>query len=261
MRNLRPDIYIAAIGRSGSTMLCNLLTCAPERVVFIEPKFHSPPYRALLAPQLAQYGMEISQTAEKQVEGLDPLARLNHLLGPHLRPIKWGFKEVQCSEHQRVLEVFAPKHILVNVRNIFNVALSFMEKHRRQGNEARFSPAWVQEHCLRESLGLVDFCTALAQQGQSYTLVRYEDFTRDPAERAALEKALGWSLGQDANPFLEGFNRGFEARRHQGRAFREPTLAERGLPDDLVKHAQEIEEQCAAYQRFFGYNPSPEAPR
>lgn len=255
MGNLRPDLYIAAIGRSGSTMLCNTLTRAPEQIIFIEPKFHTPPYRALLAPQLAQYGFEISPAAEQQAEGLGPAARLSHLLGPHLRPIKWGFKEVQCSEHQRVLDLFAPKHILINVRHIFNVALSFMEKHRRQGNEDRFPPAWVQDYCLRESRGLVQFCEALTKRGQSYTIVRYEDFTQDPACRAALEQTLGWRFGENANQFLEGFNRGFEAQRHQDRPFREPTLAERGLPEDLVKHAQEIEALCADYQRFFGYLP------
>lgn len=239
-------------------MLCNTLTHAPEQIIFIEPKFHTPPYRTLLAPQLAQYGFKISDSTEKQSEGLAPLKRLAHLLGPQLRQIKWGFKEVQCSEHQRVLEVFAPKHILINVRHIFNVALSFMEKHRRQGNEARFSPAWVQAYCVRESRGLVEFCVALAERGQSYTIVRYEDFTQDPHYRAGLEKTLGWRFGENANPFLEEFNRGFEAHRHQGRPFREPTLAERGLSKDLVQKAQEIEALCAEYQRFFGYSSSGE---
>ncbi len=239
-------------------MLCNILTHAPEQIIFIEPKFHTPPYRTLLAPQLAQYGFKISDSAKKQSKGMVPLKRLDHLLGLQLRQIKWGFKEVQCSEHQRVLEVFAPKHIVINVRHIFNVALSFMEKHRRQSNEDRFPPAWVQDYCLRESRGLVQFCETLAAGGQSHTIVRYEDFTQDPHCRTGLAKTLGWRFGENANLFLEGFNRGFEAHRHQNRPFREPTLAERGLPRDLVQKAQDIEALCAEYQRFFGYPPAGE---
>jgi len=257
---LTPDLYIAAIGRSGSTMLCNMLTRAPEQIIFIEPKFHTPPYRSLLAPQLATFGMEISDARQKQARGLAPIAMLDHLLGPHLRPIKWGFKEVQCSEHHKVLTQFAPAHILINTRHIFNVALSFMEKHRRQGNQARFSPAWVRDYCERESQGLVQFCQHLSHIGQPHTLVRYEDLTEDANFRPALEKSLNWTFGTEADRFLQGFNRGFEASRHQGRAFKAPTLAERGLPDELVKLAADIETRCAEYQTFFGYSPLKDQP-
>ena len=253
MGRLTPDIYIAAIGRSGSTMLCNVLTKEPDQILFIEPGFHTPPYRGMLARQLAQYGMEIPEEVQEQARGLAPLPMLEHLLGAHLRPIKWGFKEVQCSEHQRVLELFNPAHILISTRHIFNVALSFMEKHRRQGNEDRFPPSWVLDYCLRESRGLVKFCQKLTKLGHIYTVVRYEDFTVNAQFRAALESTLNWEIGAQADRFLEGFNRGFERDRHQGREFREPTLEERDLPADLVKLAQEIETRCHEYQQYFGY--------
>lgn len=256
MDNLRPDLYIAAIGRSGSTMLCNVLTCEPDQIVFIEPKFHTPPYRNMLMPQLLQYGMEISENQHKQAQGLAPLAMLDRLLGPQLRPIKWGFKEVQCSEHQRVLEAFDPTHILVSVRNIFNITLSFMEKHRRQGNEDLFPPSWVLDYCLRESLGLVQFCQHLSVTGHSFSIVRYEDFTQNPHFRATLEKALGWKFGDKSDRFMDGFNRTFEARRHKGRGFREPSVAERNLTQEHVGLARAIETRCAEYQHYFGYDTS-----
>jgi len=253
MGALKPDLYIAAIGRSGSTMLCNMLTSEPAQIIFIEPKFHTPPYRTLLAPQLAQYGMEISEQQQKQAHGLAPLAMVDHLLGAHLRQIKWGFKEVQCSEHQKVLDLFAPAHILINTRHIFNVALSFLEKHRRQGNEARFPPAWVRDYCERETQGLVRFCQHLTHIKHPHSIVRYEDFAGDADYLTTLGKPLNWALSTKPSRFFQGLNRGFETSRHQGRIFREPTLAERGLPDDLVKLAQDIEARCTVYQQFFGY--------
>jgi hypothetical protein len=229
-----------------------MLTREPDHIIFIEPKFHTPPYRSMLAPQLLRYGMK----AREDRPGLAPPALLDHMLGEYLRPIKWGFKEVQCSEHRRVHEVFRPKHIVVNVRDIFGIALSFLEKHRRQGNQDRFPPAWVREYCLRESRGMVAFCEDLSRRGHAFTVVRYEDFTGDAGYRDALEKSLSWKFGTGADRFLAGFDREFEVSRHQGRAFREPTIAERDLPPDLVDLAREIETRCAGYQRFFGYCPA-----
>jgi len=235
-------------------MLCNILTRQPEQIVFIEPKFHTPPYRKMLTPQLLQFGMEISESRYKQAQGLAPIAMLDQLLGAQLRPIKWGFKEVQCSEHQRVLEVFNPAHILVSVRHIFSIALSFMEKHRRQGNEGQYPPAWVLDYCVQESLGLVLFCQHLSAIGHPFSVVRYEDFTQDPHFRAALERSLGWKFGDKPMRFLDGFNRGFEANRHEGRRFREPSIAERNLTSEHVGLANDIEIRCAGYQRYFGYD-------
>ncbi len=253
MNQLKPDVYIAAIGRSGSTMLCNILTREPDQIMFVEPKFHAPPYRNILKPQLAQYGMEFDESEMAAIQDLPPDEVLETLLGAHLRSVKWGFKEVQCSEHRQVLDLFAPAHILVNVRHIFNVALSFIEKHRRQGNEDRFPLSWVREYCLRETQGLVEFCQELAQRGIAYRVVRYEDFMADPQERKALGEYLGWTYGGIPDRFLNDLNRGFEARRHAMDGFRETPLADRGLSGQEIRYAREIEAQCAQYQAFFGY--------
>jgi len=254
MSKLRPDIYIAAIGRSGSTMLCNILTREPDQIVFIEPKFHTPPYRTILKPQLAQYGMELDDSEMTTVQGLPADQALDTLLGAHLRPIKWGFKEVQCSEHRQVVELFSPTHILVNVRHIFNISLSFFEKHRQQGNQDRFPPSWVREYCLRETKGLVRFCQGLAQQGISYRVVRYEDFMTKPLARKALGDHLGWDYGENTDRFLNDFDRGFETRRHATGSFKETSLKDRNLPEQEIHLAREIEGQCGEYQSFFGYD-------
>jgi len=253
MDQLKPDIYIAAIGRSGSTMLCNILTREPDQIMFIEPKFHTPPYRNILKPQLAQYGMEFDESKMAAVQDLPPDQVLETLLGAHLRPIKWGFKEVQCSEHRRVVDLFAPTNILVNVRHIFNIALSFFEKHRRQDNQDRFPASWVRDYCLRETQGLVGFCQDLAQQRIAYRVVRYEDFMTDPQERKALGDHLGWHYGESPDRFLTNLDRGFEVRRHAAGRFRETSLADRGSSALEIRYACEIEELCAQYQAFFGY--------
>src|SRR4051812_22329475 len=47
-----PDFYVAAIGRSGSTLLCNWLASPPQRLVFLEPFFLRPENSRLLRIQL-----------------------------------------------------------------------------------------------------------------------------------------------------------------------------------------------------------------
>jgi len=55
-----PDFYIAAIGRSGSTMLSNWLCRPPQQLVFVEPFFLRPSNPRLLRIQLRDFGMAVS---------------------------------------------------------------------------------------------------------------------------------------------------------------------------------------------------------
>ncbi len=256
MCDLRPDIYIAAMGRSGSTMLCNALTHPPEQIVFIEPGFHTPPYRNMLKPQLTKYGMQLAETDGKET-GRPPNAELNARLGADLRNIKWGFKEVQCSEHAKVLKVFNPKHVLVNVRHIRNVALSFLEKHQRQNNEAHFPPSWVEAYCLRESRDLVALCKLMDRAGQEWSLVRYEDFTRSQSFRAQLAQDVGWKIGGQNDQFFGDFNRSYEANRHNQAVFHETQVAQRNLSMEKQEIAVKIEAESGEYQEYFGYKKQP----
>jgi len=49
-----PDFYVAAIGRSGSTMLCNWLSRPPAQLVFVEPFFTRARNPELLRIQLEE---------------------------------------------------------------------------------------------------------------------------------------------------------------------------------------------------------------
>ncbi|WP_205480829.1 hypothetical protein [Sphingomonas arenae] len=249
----RPDFYIAAIGRSGSTALCNWLTSPPSELVFSEPSFTRLRNPRLLPIQLAAFGMPASDE-ELAFADPSPIARFQRLMAPRLEGKRWALKEVLCEEHALVLDMFAPPRVLLTVRDIHDIALSFFEKHRIQDNLNRFSDQWVKDYCVRESAGLVAFRNFLEIRGIPHYVIRYEELTRSPDVRRSVASFVGWRGDGRVDSNFAEFDRGFEALRH-GPAFsgRLRSRGERALRTEECRLAERIVECCSAYQRAFGY--------
>lgn len=250
----RPDFYLAAMGRSGSTMICNWLTDPPEQLVFSEPFFLQPRNPRLLRIQLANFGMAIPDQ-EWAAEDTCARARFERLMAPRLRGLRWGVKEVLASEHDRCIEQLAPRRVLISVRHIGDVALSFFEKHRTQRNLDRFSDEWVVNYCLREAKALVELREQLREASVPHQVIRYEDFIGSDVSREGLADFLGWRGGGPTDRHLEEFDRGFEVERH-GPSICSLSRArgERGLDASQLAAASFIEENCSEYQQAFGYS-------
>lgn len=249
----QPDVYIAAIGRSGSTMLCNWLSRPPDQLMFVEPFFTRSENPRLLRIQLEDFGMPASE-GEWSAVAAALEQRFGKLMGPRLAGRRWGFKEVLADEHQRVLAAFRPRRVLFSVRDIADVALSFFEKHRLQDNLERFSDDWVADYCMRETAGLLSFGELVTGREIPSRVVRYEDFTRSIAEQAAVAEFVGWEAGGRTDAHLERFDRGFETERHGARVSSDSRLPnDRPLDDGLRQRAAAIAAACADYQHAFGY--------
>lgn len=249
-----PDFYIAAIGRSGSTMLANWLSHPPERIVFNEPFFLRPTNSRLLRIQLRNLGMPVADS-EWAAADEAPLERFRRLMGPRLRGRRWAAKEVLCEEHLAMTRAFAPPRVLVTVRDIVDVALSFFEKHRLQDNLDRFGDDWVVDYCLRESEGMIAYLAVLETAGIPFRVTRYEDFTASPQERSRVSDHVGWPGGGDVGANLADFDRGFEIERYGNRVGAgESGRQSRAITDQCHRAAAAIGERCAAYQRHFGYS-------
>lgn len=248
-----PDFYIAAMGRSGSTMICNWLTHPPEQLVFIEPSFLEVENPRLLRIQLANFGMPASdeEWAPRDESGAQRFARL---MAPRLKGRRWAIKEVLCSQHRSVVERLTPGRIIISVRNIRDVALSFFEKHRQQDNLHRFSDDWVADYCRREAGGLIKLRDELTKRRIAYDVIRYEDFTQSAQSRASFSSFVGWQGDGDVVAHLKEFDREFEVNRH-GSAVSASLRREneRLLASEQIGLAQAIEGQCTDYQLAFGY--------
>ena len=249
----RPDFYLAAMGRSGSTMMCNWLTIPPDQLVFIEPSFLDLPNTRLLRIQLTNFGMAVSDT-EWNMPDRSAAERFERLISPRLAGKSWGLKEVLCSQHRPVIAQMAPGRVVISVRHILDVALSFFEKHRAQDNLHRFSDDWVADYCLRESAGLIELQQQLQSSSIPMTAIRYEDFTQSEQARRDLACFLGWNGGGNTDMHLDHFERWFEVDRHgKGVSSRLRERGERELDASQLALAHSIEEKCAEYQRAFGY--------
>jgi len=249
----RPDFYFAGMGRSGSTMVCNWLTRPPDQLVFIEPSFLDVGNTRLLRIQLANFGLAANDD-EWDRQDASAAARFERLMAPRLSGRRWALKEVLSSEHGSAIDRLAPRRVLISVRNIFDVALSFFEKHRAQDNLHRFDDDWVADYCLQESAGLLALQRQLQSRSVPCAVIRYEDFTRSEESRNDLSAFLGWQGGGATDMHLDQFDRSFEVERHGGAvSARLRERSERNLGEDELALAHSIEERCSEYQRQFGY--------
>lgn len=251
---MQADLYIAALGRSGSTMLTNMLTRVPDHLMFNEPRFHAPPYRGVLQAQLDRFKITLGNVADIDPKTMAPDIYLKRLLGPHLAQSRWGMKEVLCSEHAANMSLFSPKYVILSVRHIFDVAVSFFEKHRRQGNDHIFTPDWVEAYCQRETSGLILLHKNLCANNHPVLVVRYEDLTQDAqACLSPLVKDWAWPITGHATTGFASLNRGFEVDRHGAKPNVPVSLEMRELPDDLLERASLIQNLCHGYLQYFGY--------
>lgn len=250
---LRPDFYIAAMGRSGSTMIANWLTVPPDQLVLIEPFLFSLNNPRMLRIQLENLDLAASDE-EWDFPDVTWQDRFRRLFVPRLSDVRWAFKEVLGLEHARVIDSFAPSRVVVTVRDIRDIAASFFEKHRIQNNLDRFSHDWVQDYCLRETRDITQLCRRLDQRGISWRAVRYEDFTASAGTRDELCRFLEWQGGGDVGRHLDRLDRGFETDRH-GTTInsRRREWSDRVLGANERRLAEEIAAQCEEYQSFFGY--------
>lgn len=234
-------------------MLSNWLTRPPRQIVFMEPFFLRPKNSRLLRIQLRSLGMPATD-AEWSAADASPLDRFARLMGPRLQGRHWAAKEVLCAEHVAMTKVFAPPRVLVTVRNIVDVALSFFEKHRLQDNLHRFGDDWVAQYCERECAGILDYLALLDRQAIPFKVARYEGFTVSADERASICDFLGWEGGGDVGANLDSFGRSFEVERHGSSVGSAPQARDKRLLEQKsVTSALQIAERCEAFQREFGY--------
>ena len=252
---MTPALYIAAMGRSGSTALANWLTRPQDRqAVFIEPEFLARRMTEKLPAQFAALGLPAPASSPPPRDAASLRDWMEEALPASLKGWKWGFKEVLGELHERCLTELQPGFILVTVRDIRDIFLSFVEKHRLQNNEDRFPVSWSFDYCLGESARMTDFAARLEREGRPHMVVRYEDFVASERLRGEIEQATGWRGGGDTSRHLALYGREFEARRHPaGVSARSTSAAERRLPRGARRAAEELAGRCQPYMRRFGY--------
>lgn len=245
------DVYIAAIARSGSTLICGLLTYPPDHLCLVEPWFIWGMRGQACFRQLQRFGLRITErdwlTALFPREKASFVRRYGSFIAPHLASVrKWGAKEVRPEFHLPTIETINPRFVLVLVRDIRDVVRSLARKQAAEGMDESESTAWISGYCTAAAPCLL----RLRSRPRSIT-VRYEDFVASEAARADLGGRLDWPLVGRVNADFDLFGRGSEAAAHRGRV----SPAVHPQSSEWVEAlAEEMHARCADYQGAFCYD-------
>ncbi len=204
-------VYIAALPRSGSTMLANLLSSPPDRWVLVEPGLHTPRLSPSLAVQINRFRAASATPPHRPLAVDAPRRLLVKNLAELLGTLSaWGLKEVG-SDHRSVIAYARPAKTIILVRDIRDALLSLLEKHDQPGRH--WESASLMAH-------LAECCAALIRLSQekdaTTRIYRYEDLVSSASERQTLSDWLSWPLNGDTTRNLDLYNRQYEAVRHQG---------------------------------------------
>ncbi|MDX9911775.1 MAG: sulfotransferase [Phycisphaerales bacterium] len=247
------DLFIAGLPRAGTTMLANLLTAPPERLVLVEPGLTRGDPGAHLPMQFEEFPDCPSPEHMLRRGDESSEAHFWRVWGPIICGLRsWGVKEVNPLGYDDLLAKYQPRRVIVLVRDIRDAALSLAEKHTRSPIPGK-GMDWATQRLIDASHALLRVRSAVPSD--RVRVVRYEDFVRDPAERAALESWLDWPLAGRPDRHMESFGRAWEIERHAGQVSdRSVDRRSREPSEDARRYASEVVEQLAEFQRTFGYS-------
>jgi hypothetical protein len=265
-------VYIAALRRSGSTVLAESLTRPPHAFMFLEPRLARGQFRIRDddAAQFQQHGIDLRAFRERHASRASLFARLwhrrpypslldafRHELVPQLARYvsQIGVKEIFHEGWSRYLEQFPQMRVVVTARDPRDIYLSLCDRTARgHGSwQGPCTPQAVSKHLLEE------FRHQQEMTGKAECLlIRYEDLCTKPEIyekiKAFVESPIP-DMGEvgaftAGNPLRRG-----ESQLHGGRISSKQVARWRIESDpDRAQRAQETFDRMEQYCRFWGYN-------
>ena len=214
------DVFIASHGRSGSTLLADLLTTPPHRLVLVEPRV------AVLGSHVREQfvraglptpgGEEAWDTRLNQSED-EAGERLAALFGPGLdRLERWGVKEVAPFWFLPSIRVFRPRKIVLLARNLAQASASLFVKNRAAAGTKQWrTEDWMLDRFCEAIEGLEGIARQTPEGRCRW--VTYEDLVTSPDARDELSRWLGWPLDGTPGTRLDLYGRDNENERHGAR--------------------------------------------
>lgn len=243
------DVLIFGMMRSGTTLLSNLMTTAPNQMVLIEPGITRGDMGHHVKRQLDQFGDACSD--QEWTTLADPIARFEQLAKPVINGAKWGVKEVNPAGIRQLIARYQPKKVLLVVRDIRDVMVSAVEKVERLGSD--LTDDWL----LQRAEETYDCLLRLEQSlpAASVRILHYETFVKSDAYRQTMADWLGFSLTGDAGQRLGLYGRAYEAERHAG-AIGTQSLKHHQRPTSPRQAAMVLRAlaRLGGYQAHYGYS-------
>jgi hypothetical protein len=209
-----PDVFIAALGRSGSTMLANRLTTPPDRWVLIQPRFANASTGSDLFSQAVLFDDTLG-TPPSRSEGESHYEAVERVFAPALNRLsRWGLKEVRHDLYQPTIDLLSPRQVIVLVRDLRDVAVSLLEKMSSDG-DSQYDHAWLRKYLTDTPAAIVELLKTA--DANATKLVRYEDLVADSTTSDQLAEWLDWPLdGQPDRGLRQVYRRDREVDLHGG---------------------------------------------
>jgi hypothetical protein len=227
----RPDVVLAGVPKSGTSMLCNAMTVAGRTVVLYEPT------RGRFRAERLQ-----AQAASLGYHG-------HNILGWARKHEKWGVKEVLANPIRKALD-WGPERVVLLVRDLRHVALSTFETNQRI--------PWDLDYRRRRLIDTARMVMELASEcpQKNLFICNYEEFVSKPEYREAFRLDLNWPTldGDVARGLSTWLERPHEAARHGGRITPNSVSYRRTCHDpEPERFADEIMLACPSFNAMFGY--------
>ncbi|HCV04869.1 hypothetical protein L1264_00600 [Pseudoalteromonas sp. APAL1] len=237
MNQFEVYIYFASMGRSGSTLIANYFTKPDaKQFMFVEPNVsENNRFNVNLINQLTDFSLQNDPSSLPET--------LKSLKGKNY---KIGIKEVKSDIHSQVNKLIFPEKIVVTCRNIKDIYLSLVEKHRQQN--VPLNEDWSYEYCLRESKYILGFC----EKNSCSKIIRYEDFIDSYDYRSELCQLLELEGEGVVDRNFDIYNRTFEQELFKGE-IRKRDKPYRHIVQKDIQQAEKLSEECQAYQAYFDY--------
>jgi hypothetical protein len=262
-------VAIMGLPRCGTTLLSDLLSIPGRSIVISEPNIHgiwSQRTAQRIHTLLANGGVAVSPQAPQKEEVGDFRKHFAANLYPALERLDlWGVKYVDLVAWWVLFAEYPPKHLILAVRDLRDVAISSLDRI------ARLQLAFADRVHMRDEAWVLaslghNIHELLRMAGRADRIVRYEDFAADPSLRRDIVELVG--IGSHiaeapagrANLEAAKRRRNWELEKH-GSAITTASVARHRLepPGPMRALAERIWRLYPAYSERFGYEVPPGA--
>ena len=250
--NRRLDLYLAAMGRSGSTVLCDLYSRYPSHWLMNEPWIVRGSYGVVQLERIRRFGFDVAEEDWScKIDGESDLDRFYRVYSRMIEGLEFfGAKEVRCEFHEGYFRLMRPKRVLVLVRDIRDVIISLIEKILIE-NKDGYDTHFVTEYLTRNCRGLIEFYDSI--RDGDVEVLKYEEFCVSEARRRQIDCFIGHERVERIPKAGNLSARPWEIERHG-----------LGVSDKSVNRFRSEENidwrymyneipECRQYNEFFGY--------
>ena len=256
---MKPFIYIAALRRTGSTVLSEALTLAPYSFIFREPGLGVGVFKVKSndAEFFIKHGIDL-YVFQKEVAKINPKSTVEYFyekLLPKLDGLisQVGIKEIQHKHWEKVFRLFPDMKVILTARNPMDIYISHYNRVLNDKGKFRdLEPKGVATHLNEQFQKQLEMFEAA-----DCMKVRYEDFCTNPSVYNEVKSFVSSGIPQIGA--VGSFNTGNPKRVEEYELHKDSITDKRvnrwqhEKDENILRDARKVFNLMAEYCKFWGY--------